>query len=68
MIVARTLSDRTHSSCPHCGLAMDRDENAGVQYYEIGAELPWMPHVRGSREQSQERLAPSPGRPFMGYL
>jgi putative transposase len=30
MIVAKTLSDRVHS-CPHCGLAMDRDQNAGVQ-------------------------------------
>ncbi len=33
-----TLSDRVHS-CPHCGLVMDRDQNAGVQYYEIGAAI-----------------------------
>jgi hypothetical protein len=33
-----TLSDRVHS-CPHCGLVMDRDQNAGVQYYEIGAAV-----------------------------
>ncbi|MFY9132193.1 MAG: hypothetical protein WAO36_04030, partial [Candidatus Methanoculleus thermohydrogenotrophicum] len=36
MIVAKTLSDRAQS-CPHWGLAMDRDQNAGVQHYEIGA-------------------------------
>ncbi len=38
MIVAKTLSDRVHS-CPHCGLVMDRDQNAGVQHYEIGAAV-----------------------------
>ncbi|MDR9817043.1 MAG: zinc ribbon domain-containing protein [Candidatus Methanoculleus thermohydrogenotrophicum] len=38
MIVAKTLSDRIHS-CPQCGLAMDRDQNAGVQHYEIGAAI-----------------------------
>jgi putative transposase len=30
MTVKKTLSDRVHS-CPQCGLAMDRDQNAGVQ-------------------------------------
>ncbi|MFY9507387.1 MAG: transposase, partial [Candidatus Methanoculleus thermohydrogenotrophicum] len=34
MIVKKTLSDRVHS-CPHCGLAMDRDQNTGVQHYAI---------------------------------
>ncbi|MGB4596504.1 MAG: zinc ribbon domain-containing protein, partial [Candidatus Methanoculleus thermohydrogenotrophicum] len=29
MIVKKTFSDRVHS-CPQCGLAMDRDQNAGV--------------------------------------
>ncbi|MDD3622479.1 MAG: zinc ribbon domain-containing protein [Methanofollis sp.] len=29
MIVAKTLSDRVHS-CPHCGLVMDRDQNAAI--------------------------------------
>ncbi|MFY9171003.1 MAG: hypothetical protein WBH07_07735, partial [Candidatus Methanoculleus thermohydrogenotrophicum] len=38
MIVAKTLSDRAHS-CPHWGLAMDRDQNAGVQHYEIEAAI-----------------------------
>ena len=37
-LVAKTLSDRVHS-CPYCGLVMDRDQNAGVQYYEIGAAI-----------------------------
>ncbi|MFY9546077.1 MAG: transposase, partial [Candidatus Methanoculleus thermohydrogenotrophicum] len=53
MIVAKTLSDRVHS-CPQCGLAMDRDQNAGVQHYEIGAAIsrviPRMPliSIRGA--------------------
>ncbi len=53
MIVKKTLSDRVHS-CPQCGLAMDRDQNAGVQHYEIGAAIsgviPRMPliSIRGA--------------------
>ena len=38
MIVKKTLSNRVHS-CPHCGLVMDGDQNAGVQHYEIGAAI-----------------------------
>jgi hypothetical protein len=30
LIVKKTLSDRVHP-CPHCGLAMDRDQNTGDQ-------------------------------------
>jgi len=33
--VAKTLSDRTHS-CPHCGLAMDRDRNAALNILQRG--------------------------------
>ncbi|WP_292727254.1 transposase [Methanoculleus sp.] len=39
MIVAKTLSDRIHS-CPHCGLAMDRDQNAAINILRLGLQSP----------------------------
>jgi len=36
-IVAKTLSDRIHS-CPHCGLAMDRDQNAAINIMRLGLQ------------------------------
>ena len=37
MIVAKTLSDRVHS-CPHCGLGMDRDQNAAINILRLGLQ------------------------------
>ena len=37
MIVAKTLSDRVHS-CPHCGLVMDRDQNAAISIMRLGLQ------------------------------
>lgn len=37
MIVAKTLSDRVHS-CPHCGLVMDRDQNAAINILRLGLQ------------------------------
>jgi len=37
MIVAKTLSDRIHS-CPHCGLVMDRDQNAAINIMRLGLQ------------------------------
>jgi putative transposase len=37
MIVKKTLSDRVHS-CPHCGLVMDRDQNAAVNILRLGLQ------------------------------
>ena len=37
MIVAKTLSDRVHS-CPHCGLEMDRDQNAAINILRLGLQ------------------------------
>jgi len=37
MIVAKTLSDRVHS-CPHCGLLMDRDQNAAINILRLGLQ------------------------------
>jgi putative transposase len=59
MIVAKTLSDRVHS-CPHCGLAMDRDQNAGVQYYEIGTAIsglknPGCPRLKSGEQSPEDR-------------
>ena len=34
--VSKTLADRIHC-CPHCGLVMDRDENAAVNIYTAGS-------------------------------
>ncbi|MGI6502590.1 MAG: zinc ribbon domain-containing protein [Candidatus Methanoculleus thermohydrogenotrophicum] len=59
-IVARTLSDRTHN-CPHCGLAMDRDQNAGVQHYEIGtatSKVSWYPGMPPTREGGAVTINP----------
>ncbi len=39
MIVAKTLSDRVHS-CPHCGLVMDRDQNAAINILRLGLQSP----------------------------
>jgi len=39
MIVAKTLSDRVHS-CPHCGLVMDRDQNAAINIMRLGLQSP----------------------------
>ncbi|MGB4364912.1 MAG: RNA-guided endonuclease TnpB family protein, partial [Candidatus Methanoculleus thermohydrogenotrophicum] len=37
MIVKKTLSDRVHT-CPHCGLAMDRDQNAAINIMRLGLQ------------------------------
>ncbi|MBP2144806.1 putative transposase [Methanofollis sp. W23] len=37
MIVAKALSDRVHS-CPHCGLVMDRDQNAAINIMRLGLQ------------------------------
>ncbi len=37
MIVKKTLSDRVHS-CPHCGLMMDRDQNAAINIMRLGLQ------------------------------
>jgi putative transposase len=37
MIAAKTLSDRVHS-CPHCGLVMDRDQNAAINIMRLGLQ------------------------------
>ncbi|QYZ78565.1 transposase [Methanofollis formosanus] len=37
MIVAKTLSDRVHS-CPHCGLVIDRDQNAAINIVRLGLQ------------------------------
>ena len=37
MIVAKTLSDRVHA-CPHCGLVMDRDQNAAINIMRLGLQ------------------------------
>ncbi len=37
MIVAKTLSDRVHS-CSHCGLVMDRDQNAAINIMRLGLQ------------------------------
>jgi len=37
MIVKKNLSDRIHS-CPHCGLEMDRDQNAAVNILRLGLQ------------------------------
>jgi len=39
MIVTKTLSDRVHS-CPHCGLVMDRDQNAAINILRLGLQEP----------------------------
>jgi len=39
MIVKKTLSDRVHS-CPHCGLSMDRDQNAAINILRLGLQSP----------------------------
>ena len=37
MIVKKTLSDRVHT-CPHCGLAMDRDQNTAINIMRLGLQ------------------------------
>ena len=37
MIVKKTLSNRVHT-CPHCGLAMDRDQNAAINIMRLGLQ------------------------------
>ncbi|MFY9546247.1 MAG: transposase, partial [Candidatus Methanoculleus thermohydrogenotrophicum] len=37
MIVKKTLSDRVHT-CPHCGLMMDRDQNAAINSMRLGLQ------------------------------
>jgi len=39
MIVKKTLSDRVHT-CPHCGLMMDRDQNAAINITRLGLQSP----------------------------
>ncbi|MGB4279247.1 MAG: zinc ribbon domain-containing protein [Methanoculleus sp.] len=60
MIVAKTLSDRVHS-CPHCGLVMDRDQNAGDQHSEIGAAISGITSqdAPGERGESSHPAKPS---------
>jgi putative transposase len=36
-LVEKKLSERTHS-CPHCGLAMDRDANAALNILQRGLQ------------------------------
>jgi len=36
-IVAKKLSDRIHA-CPHCGLVMDRDQNAAINIMRLGLQ------------------------------
>ncbi|PKL62670.1 MAG: transposase [Methanomicrobiales archaeon HGW-Methanomicrobiales-2] len=36
-IVAKTLSNRVHT-CPHCGLEMDRDQNAAINILRLGLQ------------------------------
>ena len=36
-LVKKTLSDRVHS-CPHCGLVMDRDQNAAINILRLGLQ------------------------------
>jgi len=36
-IVEKTLSDRVHN-CPHCGLSMDRDQNAAINILRLGIQ------------------------------
>lgn len=36
-IVAKTLSVRVHT-CPHCGLVMDRDQNAAINIMRLGLQ------------------------------
>ncbi|MGI6504203.1 MAG: zinc ribbon domain-containing protein [Candidatus Methanoculleus thermohydrogenotrophicum] len=51
MIVAKTLSDRVHS-CPHCGLAMDRDQNAAFNIMRLGLQSQGCPR----REKGEQSL------------
>jgi len=37
MIVKKTLSERVHN-CPHCGLMMDRDQNAAINIMRLGLQ------------------------------
>ena len=37
MFVAKMLSDRVHS-CPHCGLVMDRVQNAAINIMGLGLQ------------------------------
>jgi putative transposase len=37
MIVAKMLSERVHA-CPHCGLVMDRDQNAAINIMRLGLQ------------------------------
>ena len=37
MIVVKNLSDRVHS-CPHCGLELDRDQNAAINILRLGLQ------------------------------
>ncbi|HPX72947.1 IS200/IS605 family transposase ISMma22 [anaerobic digester metagenome] len=37
MIVAKKCSDRVHS-CPHCGLELDRDQNAAINILRLGLQ------------------------------
>ncbi|KUG19423.1 mobile element protein [hydrocarbon metagenome] len=37
IMVKKTLSDRVHS-CPHCGLVMDRDQNAAINIMRLGLQ------------------------------
>ncbi|NLZ29650.1 MAG: transposase [Methanomicrobiales archaeon] len=39
MIVKKTLSDRVHTH-PHCGLMMDRDQNAAINSMRLGPQSP----------------------------
>ena len=37
LIVVKNLSDRVHS-CPHCGLELDRDQNAAINILRLGLQ------------------------------
>ncbi len=59
MIVAKTLSDRVHS-CPHCGLVMDRDQNAAFNIMRLGLQSqgqhPRMPPTRGGGAVTRKNI------------
>ncbi|WP_265266910.1 transposase [Spirulina subsalsa] len=59
--VLKTLSVRTHQ-CPHCGLEMDRDENAAINILnralrEVGIILPACRGFDVGRPMKQEAQA-----------
>ena len=54
-IVKKELKERTHR-CPHCGLVMDRDENAAAVILSRGVMAPYPANVTGCRERLGETI------------